>query len=82
MHKIGLPVREKMMFANMIMYNQNLYINSVKCEEDFIVYKNASLKHLDLLEKYIKITNCEYLSLVKGNIQLGISSAKDVRILA
>ena len=81
-YKVGLPVREKMMFENLIQYNQNLYINYVPAEEDFIVYRNSCLKHLDMLDKHIKLTKCEYLNLVRGNIRIGMSTVKDIRILA
>ena len=81
-YKLRLPANEKIIFATMMLYSQNLYLSSVPCERDFIVYRNASFKSLDLLEMHIKKTNCNYLKLLHGNILLGISETKDVRILA
>ena len=81
-HKLNLPANEKIMFVTMILYSQNLYLSSVPCERDFIVYRDASFKSLDLLEMHIKKTNCNYLKLLHGNILLGVSKTKDVRILA
>lgn len=81
-HKLNLPANEKIMFASMVLYSQNLYLSSVPCEEDFVVYREASFKCLNLLEMHIKKTNCKYLTLLHGNILLGISEAKDLRFLA
>ena len=82
LYKSGLPIREKIMVESIIQYSNNLYIMPIPCEEDFVTYRVASFKTLDFLELQIKKTNCQYLSLIKGNILIGINSAKDIRILA
>ena len=37
---MNVPANEKIMFANMILQGQNLDLNSVLCEEDFVIPRN------------------------------------------
>jgi hypothetical protein len=80
--KLGLPVRDRIMVDSIIQYCNNLYLMPINCEDDFVIYRTASFKALEFLEIQIKKTNCKYLSLVHGNISIGINYVKDVRILA
>jgi len=80
--KLGLPVRDRILVDSIIQYCNNLYLMEINCEEDFVIYRAASFKALEFLEIQIKKTNCKYLSLIQGNISIGINYAKDIRILA